>query len=53
MPKFAVPKEKSVFISHASKDKEIADAFVDIILHGAMSIDLDDIFCTSTEGNTD
>ncbi|MGN6214865.1 toll/interleukin-1 receptor domain-containing protein [Parafilimonas sp.] len=39
-----------IFISHAIKDKEIADAFIDIILHGAMSIELSTIFCTSTEG---
>lgn len=50
MPVIKYKSEKKVFISHASKDKEIVDAFVDVILHGAMSIELDDIFCTSTEG---
>lgn len=41
---------KTVFISHASKDKEIIDAFVDLILHGALSIPIDKIFCVSTDG---
>jgi len=41
---------KKVFISHSIKDKEIVDAFVDLILQGAMSIDLKEIFCVSTEG---
>ncbi len=50
MPTPKTKEVKNVFISHSSKDKEIADAFVDIILHGAMSIDLDEIFCISTEG---
>lgn len=40
----------TVFISHASKDKEISDAFVDLILHGALSVPIDQIFCTSTDG---
>lgn len=42
--------EKTVFISHATKDKEIIDAFVDIILHGALNISIEEIFCTSTDG---
>lgn len=41
---------KTVFISHATKDKEIIDAFVDVILHGALSVPIDKIFCTSTDG---
>lgn len=41
---------KSIFISHATKDKEIVDAFVDIILHGALSVPIDKIFCVSTDG---
>lgn len=41
---------KSIFISHASKDKEIADALVDIILQGALSVSIDKIFCVSTDG---
>jgi hypothetical protein len=46
------PKEtgKTVFISHASKDKEIVDAFIDLLLHGALSIPIDKIFCVSTDG---
>jgi hypothetical protein len=43
-------KGKTVFISHASKDKEVVDAFIDIILHGALSVSIDDIFCVSTDG---
>lgn len=48
----AEPKKvgKSVFISHASKDKEIVDAFIDLILHGALSVPIDKIFCVSTDG---
>lgn len=41
---------KSIFISHASKDKEIVDAFIDLILHGALSVPIDKIFCVSTDG---
>lgn len=43
-------EEKSIFISHASKDKEIADAFLDLILHGALSVPINKIFCVSTDG---
>lgn len=41
---------KSIFISHASKDKEIVDAFIDLILHGSLSVPIDQIFCVSTDG---
>lgn len=41
---------KKIFISHAVKDKEIADTFVDVILHGALSVPIDEIFCVSTDG---
>lgn len=41
---------KTVFISHASRDKEIVDAFIDLILHGALSVPIDEIFCVSTDG---
>ncbi|RTY89639.1 toll/interleukin-1 receptor domain-containing protein [Flavobacterium sp. GT3R68] len=41
---------KKIFISHAVKDKEIAAAFVDFILHGALSVPIDEIFCVSTDG---
>jgi hypothetical protein len=41
---------KSIFISHASLDKEIADAFVDLILQGALSVPINQIFCVSTDG---
>ncbi len=45
-----VAEEKTIFISHATKDKEIIDAFVDIVLHGALSVPIDKIFCVSTDG---
>lgn len=41
---------KKIFISHAVKDKEIADAFVDVILQGAISVPINEIFCVSTDG---
>ena len=45
-----VPQMKSVFISHASKDKEIVNAFIDELLVGALAVKVKDIFCTSTDG---
>ena len=45
-----ISEAKSIFISHATKDKEIVDALVDIILHGALSVSIDKIFCVSTDG---
>jgi hypothetical protein len=41
---------KKIFISHAIKDKEIADAFVDVILQNALSVPITEIFCVSTDG---
>lgn len=41
---------RKIFISHAVYDKEIADAFVDVILHGALSVPINEIFCVSTDG---
>jgi len=40
---------KEIFISHAVKDKALADAFVDLMVT-AMGISADDIFCSSLEG---
>lgn len=40
---------KEIFISHAVKDKDLADAFVDLMVM-AMGISADDIFCSSLEG---
>ena len=40
---------KEIFISHAVKDKTLADAFVDLMVT-AMGISADDIFCSSLEG---
>lgn len=45
-----MPKEKLIFISHSGKDKSIIDDFIDLILHGALSVSIDKIFCTSTDG---
>lgn len=50
-PKKAVGEEavsKRVFVSHATKDKAIADAFVDLLVH--CGLHAEDIFCTSLEG---
>jgi len=41
---------KKIFISHAIKDKEIAESFVDVILQNALSVPITDIFCVSTDG---
>lgn len=41
---------KRIFISHASKDKHIVQTFMDDILIGALGINYNDIFCTSTDG---
>lgn len=43
-------KETQIFISHSGKDKTIIDDFIDLILHGALSVSIDKIFCTSTDG---
>lgn len=41
---------KTVFISHAVNDKEIANAFVDLLILGALSVPIDQVFCISTDG---
>ncbi len=38
-----------LFISHSSRDQEIADAFVDL-LTGGLGVYINDIFCSSTDG---
>lgn len=44
-------KYKRIFISHATKDKYITDAFIDLILDIGLSIDIvQDVFSTSYEG---
>jgi len=43
-------KLKKIFISHASKDQKIIKAFIDDILHGALSVKISQIFCTTTDG---
>ena len=41
---------KLIFISHSSKDVEIVNAFVDLILQNGLSVSINDVFCTSTDG---
>jgi hypothetical protein len=41
---------KTIFVSHSKKDEVIATAFVDIILQGGLSVHINEIFCTSTDG---
>lgn len=41
---------KKIFISHSSKDAAIMQAFIDDILHGALSVKISEIFCTTTDG---
>ncbi len=38
-----------IFISHSSKEKDLVDAFVDLLTSG-LNINSDEIFCTSLEG---
>jgi hypothetical protein len=46
-----VKKYKRIFISHATKDKYITDAFIDLILDIGLSVDVvQDVFCTSYDG---
>lgn len=42
-------KDKKIFISHSSKDKDIVEKFVDHILQLGIGIKAEDIFCTSIE----
>lgn len=39
-----------IFVSHASKDEAIAKAFVDLILHGSLSVPINEIYCISADG---
>ncbi|WP_434300344.1 toll/interleukin-1 receptor domain-containing protein [Corallococcus exiguus] len=39
-------KAKPIFISHAAKDKELVDAFVELLVFG-MGVDADDMVCSS------
>lgn len=41
---------QKIFVSHASKDEEIARAFVDLILHGGLSVPINEIYCISADG---
>jgi TIR domain-containing protein len=40
---------KKLFLSHAVKDKELVDAFIEL-LEGGVGIEKEAIFCTSSEG---
>jgi len=42
--------DKSIFISHATKDEKIIQYFLDEILIGALGFRHQDIFCTSIDG---
>lgn len=44
------PHMKRVFVSHAGKDIEIVNAFIDGLLVNALAIKPTDIFCTSADG---
>lgn len=39
-----------IFVSHATKDEEIAKAFVDLILQGGLSVPINEIYCISADG---
>jgi hypothetical protein len=43
-------KQPSIFISHSSKDKEIVNDFIDLILQAGLSVPIDEIFCTTIDG---
>ena len=49
IPKIPRPM-KTVFISHAVNDKEIVNAFVDLIILGGLGVPIDQVFCVSTDG---
>jgi hypothetical protein len=40
---------KSIFISHAVKDKKLVDALIEL-LEGGIGLSKDAIFCSSSEG---
>jgi hypothetical protein len=43
-------KKQDIFISHSGKDKQIVDDFIDLLLLGALSVPIDRIFCSSSDG---
>jgi hypothetical protein len=43
------PKDRKIFISHSSQDKDIVSEFCDRILRLGIGLSVDDIFCTSIE----
>ncbi len=46
-----IPKPlKTIFISHSVNDREIAIAFVDLIILGGIGVPIDQVFCVSTDG---
>ena len=48
--KYGRGNSPAIFISHAVKDKVIADTFFDVILQNGLNIPKEAVFCTSTEG---
>lgn len=50
MSTFKVKAEKSIFISHASNDKAIAQDFIDFILNGALGVGIEEIFASTIDG---
>jgi hypothetical protein len=45
-----MPKNQDIFISHSGKDKQIVDDFIDLLLLGALSVPINKIFCSSSDG---
>ena len=41
---------KKIFISHSSADEPIIRSLIDDLLHGALSVNISEIFCTTTDG---
>jgi hypothetical protein len=43
-------KNEDIFISHSGQDKQIVDDFIDLILLGGLSVPIDKIFSSSSDG---
>jgi len=43
-------KNQDIFISHSGQDKQIIDDFIDLILVGGLSVPIDKIFSSSSDG---
>ena len=42
--------QRKIFISHAAKDKDLAEKIVDVLLNNGCDVPVAEIFCTSLEG---